>query len=200
MPLGTAAAVLVAAVVGLAVAYWEVKQARDQAVEALGRETVARQDAERQLAALARSYAARAELEYQRDNWGAALNWMLRAYTEAPLNDPRRASYCQLLAAWAQPPGSPIPFGPQVVDAELPQLLPGDHVHVPLSSQNAKKSRPLIRYAFSTSGCTHGDRYGRRRNLFASSSPTTCCFAESHVSDRPSFIDRFARMHAVVEM
>ena len=43
-------------------------------------------------------------------------------------------------------------------------------------------------------------RYGRRSSLFASASPTTSCFAGSHVSVRPSCIDRFARMQLAVEM
>lgn len=49
------------------------------------------------------------------------------------------------------------------------------------------------------SGCSQGDRYGRLRRRFASSSPTTVPVAWSHSRALPSRMERLARMQAVVE-
>src|SRR6185503_18268742 len=71
------------------------------------------------------SYARVAEIEYRAGNYSPALNWMLRAYTEAPKDDPLRASYRQLLAGWARPPGSSTLLGAKWRDVAI---SPDEHL------------------------------------------------------------------------
>jgi WD40 repeat protein/serine/threonine protein kinase len=119
-PLTAAAVVLLAAVVGVVVAFIQITAAKDEAIANLGkanREKEAadqlRQEAqdreqkvkttlaEKQalLSEAARSYCELSDREFQKHNVRESLNWMLRAYEVAPADDPLRRSYRHLLAA-----------------------------------------------------------------------------------------------------
>jgi serine/threonine protein kinase len=125
--LTTAAAVLLAAVVGVAIAFVQVDSARREAEEnlrtadRLGKSVKdmeaklgdvrgqvdqagadleeARAERRTQLSVLARTYGDVSDLEFHRGNWRDSLNWMLRAYEVAPSDDPLRRSYRHLLNA-----------------------------------------------------------------------------------------------------
>jgi hypothetical protein len=55
-----------------------------------------------QLSVLARNYGERGEQAFRAGNVPDSLNWVLRAYEVAPPDDPLRAGYRRLLAAWAR--------------------------------------------------------------------------------------------------
>jgi WD40 repeat protein/tRNA A-37 threonylcarbamoyl transferase component Bud32 len=123
VPLAVAAAVLLAAVVGVVVAFVQIKAAKDEAFSALDREKEARGDAETKeketndaltrlreadakrkvlLSEAARMYCEWSERELKQGNERDSLNWMLRAYETAPEDDPWRHGYRLLIAAKGQ--------------------------------------------------------------------------------------------------
>jgi eukaryotic-like serine/threonine-protein kinase len=123
--LTTAAAVLLAALTGVVIAFVQIHNAWSKAEENL--QTAARlgqsvQDMEEklsdvrgqvnragadldnakaqrrtQLSVLGRTYCDVSDLEFHRGNWRDSLNWMLGAYEAAPPDDPMRRSYRHLL-------------------------------------------------------------------------------------------------------
>jgi WD40 repeat protein/serine/threonine protein kinase/tetratricopeptide (TPR) repeat protein len=130
VPLAVTAAVLVAAVVGVVVAFVQIsaalereKLAKQATQEALGREKDARQEAQdrardasasltkeqealRSLEAghsrMARSFSEVSDQEFHNGNVRDSVNCMLQAYEVAPETDPLRESYRRLIAARAR--------------------------------------------------------------------------------------------------
>jgi serine/threonine protein kinase len=130
MPLAIAAGVLLAAAAGVALAFLQIKAAKDEAVAALGRESdaltrekeargaveakeketnaalsreqAAVQEQKGLLSEAARLDAEIADQEYQRDNPAASLNWLLQAFETVPKDDPLRPSYLRLIGGHTQ--------------------------------------------------------------------------------------------------
>jgi WD40 repeat protein/tRNA A-37 threonylcarbamoyl transferase component Bud32 len=88
--------------VGLAFALRGEKEARGlaEAKEKETNETLAKQKG--LLSASARTYCELSDREFKQGNVRDSLNWMLRAYETAPLDDPLRPSYLRLIAGQRQ--------------------------------------------------------------------------------------------------
>ncbi|HKI31749.1 MAG TPA: protein kinase [Gemmataceae bacterium] len=106
----TTTGVLLATVLGVAIAFWQITNALEGEKNAnilAGQrlETVEQQkkDIQAQLSLAARVYCDRSEVEFQRGNIPDSLNWMVRAYeTAKQANDPLERSYRDLLAGQSQ--------------------------------------------------------------------------------------------------
>jgi WD40 repeat protein len=122
VPLAVAAGVVIAAVVGVVVAFVQINDARvlaetkeKETKEALGREKELGAKQRALLSEAARAYWDKGEDEFKKGHYRASLNWMLRAYETAPAEDKRRLNYLRLIGGRGYslpdvvlPHGSPV--------------------------------------------------------------------------------------------
>jgi WD40 repeat protein/serine/threonine protein kinase len=98
VPVAAAAAVLLAAVVGVAAAFVQINAAYEHEKDAKQEAQKVLADLEARQSQLARSFSEVSDREFREGNVRDSLNWMLRAYEVAPETDPLRHGYRQLIA------------------------------------------------------------------------------------------------------
>jgi WD40 repeat protein/serine/threonine protein kinase len=134
VPLAVAAGVLLAAVVGVVIAFVQINDALRQKKDAL-EDVVAKEkatdEANRKLREVnakqktlliegARTYSELSDREFKQGKVRDSMNWMLRAYETAPLEDKRRLNYLRLIALQSQTKGRPLLLEPATAAAFSP--------------------------------------------------------------------------------